>query len=124
MTAPCISIDTIEDKAFFSFIFLCVCIQRFLFEVLLNQPEIRLYFIIFNDWFGTQTDVVRLLFQIDRKMVNTIWFRVDLIRFFCVYDVIEVEQEREGTIFCQCWTGKERENDLKDHFFDGEFVSI
>ena len=26
-------------------------------------------------------DTVRLLLQIDRKMVNTIWFRVDFIRF-------------------------------------------
>ena len=28
-----------------------------------------------------QTDTVRLLFQINRKMVNTIWFRFDLIGF-------------------------------------------
>ena len=35
-----------------------------------------------------QTDTVRLLFQINRKMVNTIWFRFDLIKFrkdFSVY---------------------------------------
>ena len=28
---------------------------------------------------------VHLLFQINRKMVNTIWFRFDLIRILCVY---------------------------------------
>ena len=28
-----------------------------------------------------ETDTVRLLFQINRCMVNTIWFRFDLIRF-------------------------------------------
>ena len=55
--------------------------QRFFFEILLNQTEIRFYLPI-SDWFGTQqTDSVRLLFQFNRFMVNTIWFRFDSIRF-------------------------------------------
>ena len=32
-----------------------------------------------------QTDTVHLLFQINRKMVNTIRFRFDLIRFLCAH---------------------------------------
>ena len=44
----------------------------------------------FSNWCGTanghcpleqQTNTVRLLFQINRCMVNTIWFRFDLMRF-------------------------------------------
>ena len=49
-----------------------------LFEILLNQPEIRLY-LPFSDWFGTNQTFV--WFQINRKMINTIWFRFGLTRF-------------------------------------------
>ena len=59
------------------------CTQRNLFQILVNQPEIGLY-LPFSDWFGTQTDIVRLLFQINRKMVNTIWFRFDLLKLLWV----------------------------------------
>ena len=52
--------------------------QRNLFGIILNPPEIRLYFPC-TDWFRTNRTSVR--FQINRKMVNTIWFRVDFIRF-------------------------------------------
>ena len=55
-------------------------------EIVLNQTEIRLY-LPFSDWFGTQTYVRTFVFQINGEMVNTIWFRFDLIRFqkdFCV----------------------------------------
>ena len=52
--------------------------QRIFFEFLLNHSEIRLYS-PFSDWFGTTQTLV--WFQIYRKMVNRIWFRVDLIRF-------------------------------------------
>ena len=48
------------------------------FEILLNQPEIRLY-LPFSGWFGNKRTSV--WFQVIRKMINTIWFRVDLIRF-------------------------------------------
>ena len=63
------------------------CTQRYLFWILLNQPEIRLY-LPFSDWFGSKRTSVWI--QINRKMVNTIWFRVDLTRckkYFsvCVY---------------------------------------
>ena len=52
--------------------------KSFLFQVLLNQTEIRLY-VTCTDWFGTKRTSVWI--QINRKMVDTIWFRVDLIRF-------------------------------------------
>ena len=52
--------------------------QRKLFEILLNQPEIRLY-LPFYDWFRSKWTSVS--FQINRKMVNTIWFWVYFIRF-------------------------------------------
>ena len=48
-------------------------------EILFNQTEIRLY-LPFSDWFGTKR-TVSVWFQIDREMLNTIWFRFDLIRF-------------------------------------------
>ena len=51
--------------------------QRKLFEILLNQPEIRLY-LPFSDWFGSKRASVWI--QINRKMVDTIWFQVDSIR--------------------------------------------
>ena len=54
------------------------CTQRNLFEILLNQTEIRLY-LPCTDWFGTKRWSVWS--QINRCMVNTIWFRNDLIRF-------------------------------------------
>ena len=63
--------------------------QRYIFEILSNQPEIRLY-LPFSVWFGTKR-TVSVWFQINRKIVNTIWFRVDLIKFrrdFCrVYTI-------------------------------------
>ena len=43
-------------------------------EVLLNQPEIT-----FSDWFGSKR-TQSVWTQINRKMVNTIWFQVDLTR--------------------------------------------
>ena len=52
--------------------------QRNLFEIWLNQTEIRLY-LSFFDWFGTKQTSV--WFQNNRKIVNTIWFRFNLIRF-------------------------------------------
>ena len=47
-------------------------------EILLNQTDIRLY-LPFSDWFESKRTSVWI--QMNRKMVNTIWFRVDLIRF-------------------------------------------
>ena len=43
-----------------------------------NQPEIRLY-LPFSIWFGTKRTSV--WFQINRKMVNTFWFRFDFVVF-------------------------------------------
>ena len=53
--------------------------QRNLFEVLINQTKIRFY-LAFSNWFGTKRTSVR--FQINRKLVNTIWFRFDVIEFW------------------------------------------
>ena len=52
--------------------------QRNLFGILLNQPEIRLD-LSFSNRFGTKRTSVWI--QINRKIVNAIWFRVDLVRF-------------------------------------------
>ena len=52
--------------------------REIFFEILLNKSEIRLY-LQYSDWFGSKRTSVWI--QINRKMVNTIWFQVDLIRF-------------------------------------------
>ena len=54
--------------------------QRNIFEILLNLTEIRLY-LPFSDWFRTENGTIRLLFLINWKIVNTIWFQFDLIRY-------------------------------------------
>ena len=67
--------------------------HRNIFAILLNQTEIWFY-LQFSDSFGTKrtffwflplcdyfgTKRTSVCFQINRKMVNTIWFRFDLIR--------------------------------------------
>ena len=58
--------------------------QKNLFEILLNQPEIRLC-LPFSNWFGSKP--TSILIKINRKMVNTNWFRVDLIRFWKEFSV-------------------------------------
>ena len=45
--------------------------QRIFFQIICNESEIRLYF-PFPDWFETN--------EIKRKMVNAIWFQLDLTR--------------------------------------------
>ena len=55
--------------------------QRNIFEILLNQTQIRLYLTFSSIDLEQQTDTVRLLFQINLYMVNTIWFGFDLLRF-------------------------------------------
>ena len=70
--------------------------QRNIFEILLNETEIRLY-LPFSDWFGSKRRSV--WFQINRKMVNTIRFQFHLIRFrkdfsvcnyICTYEHIQI----------------------------------
>ena len=51
--------------------------RQIYFEFLLYQPEIRLY-LPCSDGFGSKRTFVWI--QINRKIVNTIWFRVDLLR--------------------------------------------
>ena len=62
--------------------------QRNLFEISLNQAEIKLYLPFLNSFEAKRTSI---WFQINRKIVNTIWFRLDLIRFRkknqCVRDI-------------------------------------
>ena len=55
------------------------CTQRNLSQILLNQIKIRLY-LPRTDWFETRR-TLSVWFQINRCMVNTIWFQLDLIRF-------------------------------------------
>ena len=54
-----------------------------------------------SDWLGTKRTSV--WFQINRKMVNTIWFRVDLIRFRKDFSVSErfTRAENRITNFCE-----------------------
>ena len=53
--------------------------HRIFFEILLNQTEISLFLPFFRlIWNSKQMSV---WFQINRKMVNTIWFLFDLTRF-------------------------------------------
>ena len=52
------------------------CTQRNLFEILHNQTEFRLY-IPFFKWF--ETKLMSVWIQINRCMVNTIWFQIDSV---------------------------------------------
>ena len=52
--------------------------RELFFEILLNQTEIRLY-LPSSDWFGTKR--LSVSFQINLKMVNTLWFQFNLIIF-------------------------------------------
>ena len=59
-------------------------------EIVIKSNRNQIVFTIFDwfgtkqtsDWFGTKQTLV--WFQIIHKVLNTIWFRVDLIRFLCV----------------------------------------
>ena len=95
--SPCCFLFLVENLFFSIILFFCLdpyqvgkitnaYTQRNLFEILLDQIEIRLYLSFFR-LIWNQTDTVRLLFQINRKMVNAIWFQFDLIRFLCVCNV-------------------------------------
>ena len=72
------------------------------FETLLNQSEIRLY-LTFSDWFGTKR--IYIWFKINRKVVNTIWFRVDIKRFRKDFSVCGWELMMFWSFFhWQIWT--------------------
>ena len=66
-------------EAIFSSSAVSVYTRRIFFEILLNQTEIRLY-LPFSDLFETERTCA-FVFRINRRMVNTILFRFDLIRF-------------------------------------------
>ena len=61
--------------------------REIFFEILLNQTEIWLY-LLFSEWFRSKR-TVSVWIQIDRKIVNTIRFLFDLIRFLCVHTTLE-----------------------------------
>ena len=69
------------------------CTQRNLIKLNRNKIIFTIYLLIWN-----QTDTVRLLFQINRKMVNTIWFPFDLIRFRKDFSVCEIKVWGNGKI--------------------------
>ena len=70
--------------------------QRNLFKILLNPTEIRLYYTIF--WLIRKQTDVRLLFQINRCIVNTVRFGFDLIRFRKYFSVC-TSCLRQRTVF-------------------------
>ena len=55
-----------------------------------DQPEIRVY-LPFSDWSGSKRTSVWI--QINRKMVNTIWFQVDSIRLRKSVSVVAFERK-------------------------------
>jgi len=87
--------------------------QRNLFEILLNQTEIRLYS-PFSDWFGTKR--ISVWFQINRKIVNTIWFQFDLTRFgkdFSVCSFTPNNKVPHVTLKASDETGSRKLNSIK-----------
>ena len=84
---------------------------------LLNQTQIRMY-IPLSDWFGTK-QTVSVWFQINRIMVNRIWFVFDLIRFwidiavyiclpsadYIFWIIIELGERQEEVLIVtfRCW---------------------
>ena len=62
--------------------------QRNLFEIILNQAEIRLYLPFYSDLLGTKRTSV--WFRINRKMVYTILFLFDSISFRKYFSVCTI----------------------------------
>ena len=72
-----------------------LCNQRNLFEIILNQPEIRLY-IPFLYWFASK----RTSIWMSVSTINTIWFRVDLMRFRKAFSVCRQYTHLINSTFC------------------------
>ena len=75
----------------------------FFFEILLNQPDIRLYS-PFSNW--SEIKRTSVWFQMNRKMVNKIWFLVDSIRFrkdfsVCILTAILASGQYSKTILSE-----------------------
>jgi len=70
--------------------------KRNILQILLNQSEILLI-LPFPDWFETKRTFV--WFQIHRKIINTIWFLFDLIRFG-KYFPVSMRCKQFGTLCC------------------------
>ena len=75
--------------------------HRNIFEILFNPTEIRLYLPL-SDWFGTANGQINasVCFQINRCMVNTIWFRFDLMIFGKYFSVSVVSRYAVRTDKC------------------------
>ena len=71
--------------------------QRNIFEISLNQIKEKLYS-PFSDWFETKRNAV--WFQINRKMVNIIWFHFDLVRFRKVFSVCILLGTYSSNVLC------------------------
>ena len=69
-------------------------------EVLLNQPENRLYS-PFSDWFGSKMTSVWI--KINRKIVNKICFQVDLIRLLLNVSACNNSNIREPCLLISDW---------------------
>ena len=90
-------------------------------EILLNQTEIRLY-LPFSDWFGTKQTYV--WFQINRRMINTIWFRFYLIRFRKNFSVCKDRHEMFVFFYlsflfipnCWVWTPRSATDTFSTHY--------
>ena len=72
--------------------------QRNIFQISLNQTEIR-FCLPFSVWFGTKR-TLSVWFQINWKIVNTIWFRFDLRRFRKYFSVCRSALCTYFPVFC------------------------
>ena len=95
------------------------CTRRNIFQILLNRTELRLY-LPFSDWFETKRTSV--WFQIDRKIVNTIWYRFDLIRsrkYFsaCGVRIFLIGQRKEMSIIQAAWGGIIKPNIIRNDLY-------
>ena len=89
----------ITSKTTFRNIFFTLYTQRNIFGILLNQPEIKSHS-PFSDWIGTKRKSV--WFQVNRKVIITIWCRVDLIRLRKYFSVC-TRRDLEFYLFLK-WT--------------------
>ena len=62
-----------------------------------NLIKLNWLYLPFSDWFGTKRTSV--WFQINRNMVNTIWFRVDSIRFRKDFSVCAIAKHRKRSLY-------------------------
>ena len=77
----------IECKISWNLFLKCFRTQRVIFcEFLLNRTEIKLYLPLF-DWFGTKRTSVGVYRWVHKDVVNTFWYRFDLITVWKYFSV-------------------------------------